>query len=104
MHTWCHYECTIITNFAITSKPIITSSRLQAFNFSFLLSTSQTPMRTTNRWTLEQSPIGGGFGAVSDEGYGVSYVVVGEDKGIEQSGGLQLCKGNCMNGPFTIMM
>ena len=43
-------------------------------------------MRTTNRWTLEQSPIGGGFGAVTDEGYGVSYVVVGEDKGMGRKG------------------
>ena len=54
---------------------------LQAFNFSFLLSTSQTPVKTTNKWTLETSTNLGGFGCVCDEGYGVSYIIVGEDTG-----------------------
>ena len=53
----------------------------QAFNLSFLLSTSQTPVKVTNRWTLKNSSIAGGFGTVSEEGYGVSYIVVGEDMG-----------------------
>lgn len=53
----------------------------QAFNFSFQLSTSQTPVRTTDRWSLERSTQGGGFGTVTDNGYGVSYIVIGEDQG-----------------------
>ena len=47
-----------------------------------MLSTSQTPVRYTDRWTEKNTPLGGGFGTVCDEGYGVSYIVVGEDTGI----------------------
>jgi carnitine O-palmitoyltransferase 1 len=47
----------------------------KAFNLRFLLSTSQTPVRTTDRWRLECSSVGGGFGTVTDDGYGVSYLV-----------------------------
>ena len=55
---------------------------MQAFNFSFLLSTSQTPVKATSRWNLETSTSMGGFGTVCDEGYGVSYIIVGEHEGV----------------------
>lgn len=51
----------------------------KAFNFSFKLSTSQSPVKLTDLWSLERSAMAGGFGAVTDDGYGVSYIVVGED-------------------------
>ena len=54
---------------------------MQAFNFSFLLSTSQTPVKTTERFKVEKSCTIGGFGTVCDEGYGVSYLVVDENEG-----------------------
>ena len=48
----------------------------------FVLSTSQTPVQIIKKnWCLERSTIGGGFGTVTDTGYGVSYIVVGEDTG-----------------------
>lgn len=43
------------------------------------LSTSQTPPKITNNWTLETCSRGGGFGTVDYQGYGVSYVFIGED-------------------------
>ncbi|KAK3597338.1 hypothetical protein CHS0354_034580 [Potamilus streckersoni] len=43
------------------------------------LSTSQTPTRYSNLWTLENSAMGGGFAPVNPQGYGVSYNLVGED-------------------------
>lgn len=47
------------------------------------LSTSQTPHGQTSRIDLKDHPecisAGGGFGPVADDGYGVSYIVAGED-------------------------
>ena len=52
------------------------------------LSTSQTPARQTDVWdllpeeltALKNSVPGGGFGPVADDGYGVSYLVAGENR------------------------
>lgn len=47
------------------------------------LSTSQTPHGQTSKLDLKKHPqcisAGGGFGPVADDGYGVSYIVAGED-------------------------
>lgn len=47
------------------------------------LSTSQTPHGQTNKLDLTKHPdcisAGGGFGPVADDGYGVSYIIAGED-------------------------
>ncbi|OQR66331.1 carnitine O-palmitoyltransferase 1 [Tropilaelaps mercedesae] len=47
------------------------------------LSTSQTPINQTGFLNLDKHPewiaAGGGFGPVADDGYGVSYLVAGED-------------------------
>ncbi|CAH1130070.1 unnamed protein product [Ceutorhynchus assimilis] len=47
------------------------------------LSTSQTPHGQTKRMDLKKHPkcisAGGGFGPVADDGYGVSYIIAGED-------------------------
>ena len=51
---------------------------LQAF--AFRLSTSQTPTRQTNDWSEERCGQGGGFGTVMEDGYGVSYMFIGEDR------------------------
>lgn len=53
----------------------IYDANMQAFNLEFLLSTSQTPVRYTDRWKLETSAQFGGFGTTSDDGYGISYLV-----------------------------
>ena len=66
---------------SMMSSAVYINLPLQVFNLSFVLSTSQTPVKSTSRWTLEKSTSLGGFGTVADEGYGVSYIVVGEDEG-----------------------
>ncbi|XP_056595432.1 carnitine O-palmitoyltransferase 1, liver isoform isoform X1 [Triplophysa dalaica] len=47
------------------------------------LSTSQTPLQQVELFDLKRHPefvtSGGGFGPVADDGYGVSYIVLGED-------------------------
>ncbi|XP_021372697.1 carnitine O-palmitoyltransferase 1, liver isoform-like isoform X2 [Mizuhopecten yessoensis] len=43
------------------------------------LSTSQTPTRYTDQWTLETCCMGGGFSPSSQDGYGISYMIYGED-------------------------
>jgi carnitine O-palmitoyltransferase 1 len=47
------------------------------------LSTSQTPHQQTDKLDLENNPnmisAGGGFGPVADDGYGVSYIIAGEN-------------------------
>lgn len=47
------------------------------------LSTSQTPINQTGSLNLDKHPewicAGGGFGPVADDGYGVSYMIAGED-------------------------
>lgn len=43
------------------------------------LSTSQTPPKFTHLWALEHSSLGGGFSNHHPDGYGVSYIIVGED-------------------------
>lgn len=53
---------------------------IQAFNLSFELSTSQTPVKTTDRFVVDRCARVGGFGTVTDTGYGVSYLVVSDDE------------------------
>lgn len=47
------------------------------------LSTSQTPHGQTDKLDAGKNPnfisAGGGFGPVADDGYGVSYIIAGED-------------------------
>ena len=45
-----------------------------------MLSTSQTPVRGDyGKFKAEFLCAGGGFGPVADDGYGVSYIINGED-------------------------
>ncbi|KNC84321.1 hypothetical protein SARC_03482 [Sphaeroforma arctica JP610] len=54
----------------------------EALGAPWTLSTSQQPQSQTNLWdksmTLAYFAPGGGFGPVSDKGYGVSYMVLDE--------------------------
>lgn len=47
------------------------------------MSTSQTPHGQTTQFDLKKFPncisAGGGFGPVADDGYGVSYIIAGEN-------------------------
>ncbi|XP_031420516.1 carnitine O-palmitoyltransferase 1, muscle isoform [Clupea harengus] len=55
----------------------------QVLSEPWRLSTSQTPQQQINLMDLQKYPryvgLGGGFGPVADDGYGVSYIIVGED-------------------------
>uniref|UniRef100_A0A1I8HK61 G_PROTEIN_RECEP_F1_2 domain-containing protein n=1 Tax=Macrostomum lignano TaxID=282301 RepID=A0A1I8HK61_9PLAT len=55
----------------------------KALHCQWKLSTSQTPHGQTNVLDLEKHPdflsAGGGFGPVSQDGYGVSYIIAGEN-------------------------
>uniref|UniRef100_A0AAY4DUB3 Carnitine O-palmitoyltransferase 1, muscle isoform n=1 Tax=Denticeps clupeoides TaxID=299321 RepID=A0AAY4DUB3_9TELE len=55
----------------------------QVLSEPWRLSTSQTPQQQLNLIDLQKFPkyvgAGGGFGPVADDGYGVSYIIVGED-------------------------
>ncbi|KAL5008627.1 hypothetical protein ScPMuIL_014208 [Solemya velum] len=53
--------------------------RDKAFWKPDILSTSQTPTQFTKQWRLDSSCIGGGFFPSAFDGYGVAYMVVGED-------------------------
>ena len=56
----------------------------EALRMPWKLSTSQTPLQQTTAWEYRTNPTkisgGGGFGPVADDGYGVSYIIGGEDK------------------------
>ena len=55
---------------------------LQAFQLPFELSTSQTPVSFVEPYSDEKASSFGGFGTVTENGYGVSYLIRGEDKGL----------------------
>eukprot|EP00731_Ephydatia_muelleri_P002535 Em0001g2535a len=62
-------------------KPMPKLFEDKAFQFTFKLSTSQTPTQLTKRkFKVPNICPGGGFGTVDKEGYGVSYIVMGEDR------------------------
>ena len=47
----------------------------------FQLSTSQTPLSFVYPYDEETSSTVGGFGTVTEDGYGISYLISGEEKG-----------------------
>lgn len=55
----------------------------QVLSEPWRLSTSQTPQQQLNLIDTQKFPkyvsAGGGFGPVADDGYGVSYIIVGEN-------------------------
>lgn len=53
--------------------------RTRAWNLSFELATSQSPIRQTAAWRPESSSRGVGFLPISPTGYGVSYAFVGDE-------------------------
>ncbi|XP_026315615.1 carnitine O-palmitoyltransferase 1, liver isoform [Hyposmocoma kahamanoa] len=76
-HLFCLY---VVSKYLELESPFLQ----EVFNEPWRLSTSQTPYGQTNMLDLKKKPncvsAGGGFGPVADDGYGVSYIIVGEDK------------------------
>lgn len=54
---------------------------LKAFQLPFILSTSQTPITFIEQYHKDKTQMMGGFGTVTDEGYGVSYFINNDEFG-----------------------
>ncbi|XP_063699683.1 carnitine O-palmitoyltransferase 1, liver isoform isoform X2 [Culicoides brevitarsis] len=75
-HLFCLY---VVSKYLEVDSPFLK----EVLSEPWRLSTSQTPHGQTNKMDLKKYPncisAGGGFGPVADDGYGVSYIVAGED-------------------------
>uniref|UniRef100_A0A1I8H8H2 carnitine O-palmitoyltransferase n=1 Tax=Macrostomum lignano TaxID=282301 RepID=A0A1I8H8H2_9PLAT len=69
----------VVSKYCKTQSPFLE----KALHCQWKLSTSQTPHGQTSKMDLHKNPdflsAGGGFGPVSHDGYGVSYIIAGED-------------------------
>uniref|UniRef100_A0A672ZY62 Choline/carnitine acyltransferase domain-containing protein n=1 Tax=Sphaeramia orbicularis TaxID=375764 RepID=A0A672ZY62_9TELE len=75
-HLFCLY---VVSKYLGVDSPFLK----QVLSEPWRLSTSQTPVQQLELFDLKNNPeyisLGGGFGPVADDGYGVSYIIVGED-------------------------
>lgn len=75
-HLFCLY---VVSKYLEVESPFLN----KVLSEPWRLSTSQTPHGQTGRMDLKKHPncisAGGGFGPVADDGYGVSYIIAGED-------------------------
>lgn len=75
-HLFCLY---VISKYLGVDSPFLA----EVLGEPWRLSTSQTPYQQTDKLDLTKHPnfisAGGGFGPVADDGYGVSYIIAGED-------------------------
>jgi len=75
-HMFCLY---VVSKYLGIESPFLK----EVLSEPWRLSTSQTPHSQMNKINLAKYPdhvcTGGGFGPVSDDGYGVSYIIAGED-------------------------
>ncbi|XP_027711967.1 carnitine O-palmitoyltransferase 1, liver isoform [Vombatus ursinus] len=75
-HLFCLY---VVSKYLAVDSPFLK----EVLSDPWRLSTSQTPQQQIELFDLERNPeyvsSGGGFGPVADDGYGVSYIIVGEN-------------------------
>lgn len=75
-HLFCLY---VVSKYLEVDSPFLN----EVLSEPWRLSTSQTPHGQTPKMDLKKHPTcissGGGFGPVADDGYGVSYIIAGED-------------------------
>ncbi|XP_044538171.1 carnitine O-palmitoyltransferase 1, liver isoform isoform X2 [Gracilinanus agilis] len=75
-HLFCLY---VVSKYLAVDSPFLK----EVLSEPWRLSTSQTPQQQVELFNLERNPeyvsSGGGFGPVADDGYGVSYIIVGEN-------------------------
>nr|XP_056719890.1 carnitine O-palmitoyltransferase 1, brain isoform [Euleptes europaea] len=75
-HLFCLY---VVSRYLCLDSPFLR----EVLSEPWRLSTSQTPIQQLELFDLKNHPdyvsCGGGFGPVDDNGYGVSYIIVGED-------------------------
>lgn len=75
-HLFCLY---VVSKYLEVDSPFLN----EVLSEPWRLSTSQTPHGQTPKMDLKKHPncisAGGGFGPVADDGYGVSYIIAGEN-------------------------
>lgn len=75
-HLFCLY---VVSKYLEVDSPFLN----EVLSEPWRLSTSQTPHGQTPKMDLKKHPqcisSGGGFGPVADDGYGVSYIIAGEN-------------------------
>ncbi|XP_072017786.1 carnitine O-palmitoyltransferase 1, liver isoform-like isoform X2 [Amphiura filiformis] len=75
-HLFCLY---VVSKYLEEESPFLK----EVLSEPWRLSTSQTAHQQTNKLDIRKHPehisAGGGFGPVADDGYGVSYIIAGED-------------------------
>uniref|UniRef100_A0A8C5PMQ6 carnitine O-palmitoyltransferase n=1 Tax=Leptobrachium leishanense TaxID=445787 RepID=A0A8C5PMQ6_9ANUR len=75
-HLFCLY---VVSKYVGVDSPFLR----EVLSEPWRLSTSQTPIQQVELFDLVNNPeyvsCGGGFGPVADDGYGVSYIIVGEN-------------------------
>lgn len=75
-HLFCLY---VVSKYLAVDSPFLK----EVLSEPWRLSTSQTPQQQVELFDFEKNPeyvsCGGGFGPVADDGYGVSYIIVGEN-------------------------
>ncbi|KAM5186375.1 carnitine O-palmitoyltransferase 1, liver isoform 1-T8 [Callospermophilus lateralis] len=75
-HLFCLY---VVSRYLAVDSPFLK----EVLSEPWRLSTSQTPQQQVELFDFERNPeyvsSGGGFGPVADDGYGVSYIIVGEN-------------------------
>ncbi|KAI4894588.1 hypothetical protein NFI96_018815 [Prochilodus magdalenae] len=75
-HIFCLY---VVSRYLGVDSPFLK----EVLSEPWRLSTSQTPLQQVDLFNLTKNPeyvtSGGGFGPVADDGYGVSYIILGED-------------------------
>lgn len=75
-HLFCLY---VVSKYLGVDSPFLK----EVLSEPWRLSTSQTPVQQMELFDLKNNPefisLGGGFGPVADDGYGVSYIIVGEE-------------------------
>nr|KAF6324312.1 carnitine palmitoyltransferase 1A [Myotis myotis] len=75
-HLFCLY---VVSKYLAVESPFLK----EVLSEPWRLSTSQTPLQQPELFDLEKNTeyvsSGGGFGPVADDGYGVSYILVGEN-------------------------
>ncbi|XP_062840876.1 carnitine O-palmitoyltransferase 1, liver isoform isoform X2 [Trichomycterus rosablanca] len=75
-HLFCLY---VVSKYLGVESPFLN----EVLSEPWRLSTSQTPVQQMELFDLVKHPefisLGGGFGPVADDGYGVSYIIVGEN-------------------------
>ncbi|KAK9535583.1 hypothetical protein VZT92_007957 [Zoarces viviparus] len=75
-HLFCLY---VVSKYLGVESPFLK----EVLSEPWRLSTSQTPVQQMELFDLKNHPdfisLGGGFGPVADDGYGVSYIIMGED-------------------------